>query len=431
MNAKTTQRKPDARRLAIAILLLIFTDRLTLTQALSDREADLQALSPRDRGFTRMLVATVLRRRGQIDDAIKKCLAKPLDRRAARVRPILQVAVAQLLFLNIAPHAAINEAVTAAGRYPQYKGLVNAVLRRISREKDELLASQDDIRLNCPTWLWQVWCKQWGEQICRAVIAAQLQEAPLDISVKGDPADWAARLGAEILPSGSLRLEAGGRIEDLAGYEAGEWWVQDAAAAQPVRLLGEVAGKRVLDLCAAPGGKTAQLAAAGALVTAVDVSGHRLERLSQNLKRLNLKATVIEADAMTWTPEAPFELVLLDAPCSATGTLRRHPDIWRLRRPDDIKRLTAIQDQLLARLPEFLAPGGQAIYCTCSLQDAEGPARIAKFLAETAEFVRQPFAEPMPADPAMTTTADGDFRTMPQQISGGQDGFYIARLAWK
>ena len=192
-----------------------------------------------------------------------------------------------------------------------------------------------------------------------------------------------------------------------------------------------MAGKRVLDLCAAPGGKTAQLAAAGALVTAVDTSGHRLKRLSENLKRLNLNATVIEADATTWMPEAPFELVLMDAPCSATGTMRRHPDIWRLRRPDDIKRLTAIQDQLLARLPNFLAPGGQAIYCTCSLQDAEGPLRIAKFLAETVEIVRQPFAEQTPADLAMTITDDGDIRTMPQEIFGGQDGFYIARLAWK
>jgi 16S rRNA (cytosine967-C5)-methyltransferase len=378
-----------------------------------------------------MLVATVLRRRGQIDDAIKKCLSKPLDRRAARVRPILQVAVAQLLFLDIAPHAAINEAVTTAGRYPQYKGLVNAVLRRISREKDELLAAQDEIRLNCPTWLWQVWCKQWGEDVCRAVIAAQLQEAPLDISLKGDPANWAEQLSAETLPQGSLRLAAAGRIEDLAGYDAGEWWVQDAAAALPVRLLGDVAGKRVLDLCAAPGGKTAQLAAAGALVTAVDNSGHRLKRLSENLERLNLKATIIEADATTWTPEAPFELVLMDAPCSATGTMRRHPDIWRLRRPEDIKRLTAIQDQLLARLPDFLAPGGQAIYCTCSLQDAEGPERIANFLAETTAVTRQPFTEQTIADPAVTITADGDIRTMPQQISGGQDGFYIARLGWK
>ena len=176
MTSKPKQLKPDARRLAIALLLLIFKDRLTLTQALADREADLQALSPRDRGFTRMLVGTVLRRRGQIDDVIKRCLSKPLDRRAARVRPILQVAVAQLLFLEVAPHAAINEAVTTAGRYPQYKGLVNAVLRRISREKDELLASQDEIRLNCPGWLWQAWCGQWGEETCRALIAAQLQE---------------------------------------------------------------------------------------------------------------------------------------------------------------------------------------------------------------------------------------------------------------
>ncbi len=431
MSDKKKSPPADARRLAMAMSLQIFQDRATLTQVLADHQQQLQALSPRDRGFARMLLSTVLRRRGQIDEAIKHCLAKPLDRRAQRVRPILQLAVAQLLFLEVPPHAAINEAVKAAGRYPQYKGLVNAVLRRISREADEILAAQDEIRLNCPSWLWDSWVAQWGEAATRELIRAQLQEAALDISVKADSEGWAERLEAEILPNGSLRKSATGRIEDLSGFSEGAWWVQDVAATLPARLLGDVTGKRVLDLCAAPGGKTAQLVASGAKVTAVDISATRLKRLRENLARLDLEAEIVEADVTTWTPAEPFEFVLLDAPCSATGTLRRHPDIWRLRRPEEIARLTTIQSSMLARLPDLLAPGGTAIYCTCSLQDEEGPARIATFLDANAGFERHVITTEEMPDFVNTITGDGDVRTMPQHIPGGQDGFYIAKLVRK
>ena len=255
-----------------------------------------------------------------------------------------------------------------------------------------------------------------------------------NVSVKAEPEAWAEKLGGTLLATGTVRLAAGGRVEALPGFSEGAWWVQDAAAALPARLLGNVAGKSVVDLCAAPGGKTAQLAAAGAGVTAVDLSGARMQRLRANLDRLHLEAELVEADAASWSPGRTFDAVLLDAPCTATGTIRRHPDILRLKRPEDVAALADIQTRLLDNAAKLLAPGGTLIYCTCSLQPEEGVEQVDRFLSRQPRFARRPI-DPGESgiDPDWVTEA-GDLRTLPFHLPGarpelsGLDGFYAARL---
>ena len=323
--------------------------------------------------------------------------------------------------------------MTLAGRLRPggYKGLVNAVLRRLAREGQALAAGQDAARLNTPDWLWASWSAAYGAETTRAIAEAHLADPPLDLSVKRDAEAWAERLGARVLPTGALRLPPGtGDVARLPGYDDGAWWVQDAAAALPARLLGEVAGRRVLDLCAAPGGKTAQLAAAGAEVTAVERSEARLGRLRDNLARLGLAAATVTADAAEWRPPAPAEAVLLDAPCSATGTLRRHPDIAHLKGPEQLSALTALQDRLLAAALGMVAPGGLLVYAVCSLQPEEGPQRIAALLSGGAPAARIP-VEPGELDGLEElVTPEGDLRTLPCQLAeaGGMDGFYTCRL---
>jgi 16S rRNA (cytosine967-C5)-methyltransferase len=236
------------------------------------------------------------------------------------------------------------------------------------------------------------------------------------------------------LPTGSIRRIEGGRIEDLPGYDDGAWWVQDAAAALVARAAGDVAGLRVADLCAAPGGKTAGLAAAGALVTAVDVSPKRLERLRANLQRLRLNADAVAADAATWAPERTFDVVVLDAPCTATGTIRRHPDILRLKRPEDVERMATVQRSLLSNACRLVRPGGRLLYSTCSLEPDEGEQQVAKLLADNPHFARAPIsAAEIGADPSWITAA-GEIRTLPHHLPldrpeiSGIDGFFIARL---
>ncbi len=420
----TQRRGTSARQVAFKLLGAMLDKGRTLDQALADGQAALNDLPARDRGFARLLVLTALRRLGQIDDALNQCLSRPLDRRAARIRPILRLAAAQLLFLDTPPHAAVNEAVAAARRYPQYKGLINAVLRRLQREKDAILANQDPARLNCPDWLWQAFAPYDRS----ALLTALLTPAPLDLTVKDDPESWATCLDGEVLPGGTVRLHDAGNIADLPGYDAGDWWVQDAGAALPARILAPAAGDRVLDLCAAPGGKTAQLAAMGADVTALDISDKRLGRLRENLKRLKLSAEIVAADAAEWHPQQLFDLVLLDAPCSATGTIRRRPDVLHLREPADIERMIAVQDALLDNLQSVVRPGGRAIYCVCSLISAEGAARIASLLTRFPNFTRLPIDAGSLGLPPGCLTSDGDVLTQPHMIQGGIDGFYIAQL---
>ena len=382
-------------------------------------------LAPRDRAFARLLVTTVLRRLGQIDDALGRCLEKPLPPSLTWLSQVLRLGAAQLLFLGTPPHAAVDGAVAQAGDKPRLRGLTNAVLRRLAREGAGILAGQDAERLNTPDWLWDSWCEAYGESETRAIAAAQAKEPPLDLSLR-EPAP----IAGQVLPTGTLRLAETVNVETLPGFAEGGFWVQDAAAALPARLLGPVEGRTVIDLCAAPGGKTANLALAGARVIAVDRSAARLERVGQNLRRLRLEAELVTADATQWRPPQPATHVLLDAPCTATGTLRRHPDATRLKSPRDLARLTLLQDRLLQAAAEMLAPGGLLVYCTCSLQPEEGPSRIATLLSQRPEFARLPVTPEEIAGEARFIDHQGDLRTLPSDWPewGGIDGFYAARL---
>jgi 16S rRNA (cytosine967-C5)-methyltransferase len=304
-----------ARDVALDLIGAVLRRKRPLDDAIDDNQ-EMQELSGRDRAFARLLTATVLRRLGQIDALIALCLSTPLAPRAALVHDILRLGVAQLLFLRTPPHAAVATSVDIAHSrgFLSHKGLVNAVLRRLSVEGAALLEEQDAARLNTPQWLWQSWSRTYGEATARAIAASHMKEAPLDLTLRSDAEAWCTRLQGVMLPTGTLRRAAGGSLASLPGYAEGDWWVQDAAAALPARLFGELEGREVLDLCAAPGGKTAQLASGGARVTAVDRSTRRLERLVANFDRLALPVAAVAADALTWRPPHPVDAVLLDAP---------------------------------------------------------------------------------------------------------------------
>ena len=427
--APMTNPPPTARAAALDILGSVLRQGIALDEALA-RHAGLGLLESRDRAFARLLIATSLRRLGQIDSLIDACLERALGRKAGRVQDILRLGVCQLVFLGVAPHAAVDGAVVLVGKNRAYRGLVNAVLRRIAREGGERARQQDGARLNTPDWLWRRWCAAHGETAARAIGDAHLRDPPLDFTVRGDIQDWAAKLDATILPTGSLRRTEGGAVEGLEGYADGAWWVQDAAAALPVRMLGAVGGETVIDLCAAPGGKTAQLAAAGATVIAIDRDRDRLARLETNLGRLGLEARTIRADGAAWRPPRPASHVLLDAPCSATGTIRRHPDIPHRKKPGDIERLAGLQDRLLENAAGMLATGGLLVYCVCSLEPEEGPERIAALLARRPSMIREPVTAALFDGLDSLITEDGDLRTLPCHFAdlGGLDGFYAARL---
>ena len=428
------------RRFAVDILEDVLDDGRPLDQVLDHRASipAWRALEAADRALVRAIVSITLRRLGLVDDALKQLMKRPLPGKASRVRQILRVGAAQLLFMGIPDHAAVSLATELADRDREtrpWKALVNGVLRSLARSRDEILAAQDATRLVTPLWLWRDWCETWGEETARAFAAAHMVEPALDLSVKSDAAGWAERLGGIVLPTGSVRFVPHGAIDRMEGFEAGEWWVQDAAAALPARLLGDVAGKTVADLCAAPGGKTAQLAVGGAKVTAVDLSPHRLDRLKQNLARLRLgDVDTLAADLEVWTPKAPFDAVLLDAPCSATGTLRRNPDVGRLKKAAQVEELAELQHRLLARVVDWVKPGGLLVYCTCSLQKAEGEGQIARFLEEHPEFERVPVTAAEIGGLDAAITPEGDLRTRPDLLPAedprlaGLDGFFAARL---
>jgi 16S rRNA (cytosine967-C5)-methyltransferase len=422
---------PTSRVIAADLVGAVLRRKSALEDA-SAANAALAALPVRDRAFVRLLVATVLRRLGQLDALIAACLAEKLSSRAAPVGDALRLGLAQLLFLGTPSHAAVSTSVTLveALGFPAHKGLVNAVLRRLAREGAGLAAAQDAARLNTPSWLWNGWCDGYGEEVTRKIALAHLQEPPLDFTVRGNPEAWRQALDAFVLPTGTLRRDGGGAVASLPGYDEGVWWVQDAAAALPVRLLGDIAGHPVIDLCAAPGGKTAQLTSLGARVTALDRSRRRIARLKDNLARLSLSAETLVADAESWRPAEPVPFVLLDAPCTATGAIRRHPDVARLKTPDDVIRLSALQERLLAAAVSMLAPGGVLVYCTCSLEPKEGERQVARLLASGAPVTRRPIAAAEIGGLAECLTSEGDLRTLPCHLAdrGGLDGFYAARL---
>ncbi|MGI4950317.1 MAG: transcription antitermination factor NusB [Janthinobacterium lividum] len=403
--------RDPTRDIAFDLLTAVLDRRRSLDTALDGAAGD-----PRDRAAGHRLAAAVLRRMGSLDAVLEPFLTRaPPD----AVRHILRLGAAGLLLLDTPPHAAVGTAVdlARARKLAPFAGLVNAVLRRVAAAGPAALEALDAPRLDTPAWLWT----SWGGN-ARAIARAHAQEAPLDLTLRDGSA---MPPDAVRLPTGSVRLPAGTRVTELPGYEAGAFWVQDAAAALPAQLLATRPGERVADLCAAPGGKTAQLAATGASVTAVERDAGRLRRLHDNLARLQLDVTVVQADATSWTPEAKLDAVLLDAPCSATGTIRRHPDALRLKRPRDLAELTAGQDRLLAAAAAMLRPGGRLIYAVCSLQPEEAAPRLA-----AAGLRHDPFtAEELAAIP-QARTPEGYLRTHPGLWAeqGGMDGFFAARL---
>lgn len=416
-----------ARRAAADLLVAVMDHGRALDDALNETPS-FNALQGRDRAFARALVTAGLRRLGGVNAVLSRFLERPLPDSANHARALLHLGATQLLVLGTPAHAAVGETVETANGMREARGfakLMNAVLRRVAREGAEVVASLPP-GADLPPWLFTRWRASYGEAAPR-IAEALLQEAPLDLSVKDDPADWAARLGGALTPTGSVRFHAGAPVESLPGFDQGGWWVQDAAAALPAKLLGDVRGKRVLDLCAAPGGKTLQLAAAGADVTAVDKSEARLKRLRENLTRTKLQADVVCADALEFRAK-PFDAILLDAPCTSTGTLRRHPDVAWLRRPTDVRTLAELQARLVEACAALLKPGGQLAYAVCSLEPEEGPGVVAEALRKG--WKRATLAPTEIAGAQDFITADGDLRTHPGHWPeiGGLDGFFAARL---
>jgi 16S rRNA (cytosine967-C5)-methyltransferase len=425
-----------ARRIAADILDGVLRRRIALDEQFSGKNAHpgLPALAERDRALARRLTATVLRRLGTLRHLVGGYIEKGFPADAPRAETILLLGAAQILWLEVPDHAAVDLSVRLAQadrRAGRYAGLVNAVLRRVAQHG--ATASFDDISRDTPEWLLKRWTGIYGSDTARAIAAANGHEPALDLTVKQDTESWAERLRGRVIPTGTVRTLAHGAISLLPGFSEGAWWVQDAAAALPVRLFGDLRGMNVADLCAAPGGKTAQLAFAGANVTAVDRSPARITRLRENLARLSLDAETVAADALEWDG-GPFDAVLVDAPCSSTGTIRRHPDVPWLKSEADVSVLTSLQQRLLDRAVGLLKPGATLVYCVCSLEPEEGENQIMALLARDPRVVRKPISPQDVFDRAEFVTPAGDLRTLPLHLVdpdprwGGLDGFYATRL---
>ena len=386
------------------------------------------ALSPLDRSFARALVMATLRRLGSIDALLAPRLRKaPPD----VVMDVLRLGAAELLVLATPDHAAVDSAVRLTETRAQpFKALVNAVLRGLARERAEAGWREPPPETDIPSWLLSRWRAAYGEDAIAAAAALRV-EPPTDLTPR-DPADaetLAAELEGAVLPGGTVRVRRGGAVGDWPGFAEGRWWVQDAAAALPARLLEARAGETVLDLCAAPGGKALQLAAAGAVVTALDRSEPRLRRLRENLARTGLDAESVAAPGERWDDARAFDAVLLDAPCTSTGTFRRNPDVLWTTRPPEIAKLAAVQSRLLDAAAERVAPGGRLVYCVCSLEPEEGEAQVAAFLARRPDFRLHP-ADSAQVGAPPEAARDGALRLLPSMRAeeGGLDGFYAARL---
>lgn len=436
MNQKNKKAKAHdpaltARLVAFDVITDVLHKRLPLDGSFESM-AQRRKLAGNDRAYAEFIVRTVLKRRGQIDALISHCMTSRLPRKAMPVMDVLRVGIAQLLFSATAQHAAVSTTVDLCREINQqpFAKLVNAIMRRLQREADALIAAQDAATLNTPDWLWNSWHKAYGGATARAIAEAHAETPPTDLSVKADLETWAEKLEGSVILNGSIRLKDAENIRNLPGYGDGAWWVQDAAAHLPTTLLGDIAGKRVFDLCAAPGGKTMALAAMGAQVTAVDISERRLERLRENLERVGLTADVLIQDVRKWTPNTLADIVVLDAPCSSTGTARRHPDILHSKSPEDIDKLALVQDELLDAAAKLVKPGGMLMYITCSLQPEEGPDRVGAFLVRHDGFTAMPISpEELPELPE-AIDRQKNLRTLPSMLAGngGIDGFYAARL---
>ena len=429
-----------ARRIAADIVDGVLHKHRTLDDQLDGAGAHplLKTLADRDRALMRRMVATVLRKLGTLGHVLSRLLDKGIPSDAPRAQSALLVGAAQILWMDVPDHAAVDlsvRLVQSDRRAARYAGLVNAVLRRCAREGKALVEEVASQSLDVPPWLLARWSTHYGETTARDMALALGYEPSLDLTVKSEAAQWASRLHGEVLPTGTVRTLLHGSVTMLPGFAEGQWWVQDAAAALPARLFGDIAGKSIADLCAAPGGKTAQLAHAGAHVTALDRSPARVARLRENLARLSLEAETVVADAVEWPgPAGGLDGILIDAPCTSTGTIRRHPDVAWLRQESDIAALGALQQRLLRKSVTLLKSGGMLIYCTCSLEPEEGEGAVAALLAAEPSLRRVPIEAGEVAGLNEIITAEGDLRTLPCHLPhadprlGGLDGFFAARL---
>lgn len=431
------QDKPGlAARIAATRILAAVLEKKTSLDGMLDSENGnpvYRALSLADRALVRAIVNSALRHLPRIETALSMLLDGPLPQGARSLHHVLVVGAAQMLYLDVPDHSAVDLAVEQAHRDPRnrrFVKLVNAVLRRLGREKTDIEQAIAQVPV-LPDWFYARLVSAYGDETAKRISEAQLTPSSIDLTVKADPALWAEKLGGTLLPNGSVRLgEFDGQIPSLQGFAEGAWWVQDLAASMPVRLMGDISGKRVADLCAAPGGKTAQLALAGAKVTALDQSGNRLRRLRENLDRLGLHAETVEINMMKYQPEQPFDAVLLDAPCSSTGTLRKHPDVCWTKDENDIAKLAALQGQMLRHALTMIDSGGIVVFSNCSLDPSEGEMMIAQVLGENPGIERIAVRkEDWPAMEA-AITAEGDLRTTPDMF-GGVDGFFSSVLRKK
>ncbi|HLS69859.1 MAG TPA: 16S rRNA (cytosine(967)-C(5))-methyltransferase RsmB [Kiloniellales bacterium] len=425
---------PDPRRISLDILHAVLRRRQPLDDAFNSHTR-LNELSARDRAFARLLATTVIRRLGEIDTVLATFLDKPLRGKRDAVQDVLRLGAGQLLFLEIPPHAAVATSVALAKAvgFEALAGLVNAVLRRLASEGQDRLSALDPDPLTLPQWLWKRFVRTYGETQTREITRIQRTDPPLDLTLRDpDRAEhWAEQLNAIRLPNGSLRLSSGtGDVRRLPGFTEGAWWIQDTAASLPARLLAPRPGEAIADLCSAPGGKALQLAAGGAEVFAVELHPKRLKLVQENLVRTQLGAACVAADAASWQAPRQLDAVLLDAPCSATGTLRRHPDVALHRRPDELEGLLKLQDRLLQNAVALLRPGGRLVYSVCSLLPEEGPARIQALLDKSAPLEIEPASPHDFGLPAEAAEETGGLRTLPSFWGdrGGMDGFYMCRL---
>jgi 16S rRNA (cytosine967-C5)-methyltransferase len=404
-----------ARRAALKLLDAVLRRGLALEQALDSAAS---GLAPNDRGLAHAIAAETLRRLPDLDALIDSATQRDLPD-DAKARFALRIALVQALVLGTPGHAAISTVLPLVDGGP--RKLVHGVFGTLVRQGATL---PEPPTLPDPVAL--RWHAAWGDQMIEDAERAIAVPPPLDLTLRD--AAHAPDLAGTSLLAGHLRLDEKAAVTGIEGYAEGDWWVQDLAASIPARLIGKGAGT-ALDLCAAPGGKTLQLAAAGWAVTAVDVSESRLARLHENLERTGLAATVITADLLEWEPDAPADAVLLDAPCSATGIFRRHPDVLHRVRPSLIAEMAALQSRLFARAAAWVKPGGMLVFSTCSLEPQEGEAQLTRFLAEHPKFAIAPIStEELPQ--GIAPREDGTLRLLPGMLAeqGGLDGFFIARL---
>lgn len=416
---------PSARQAAITLISRVLDTSAGLDEVLDETVRGMEA---RERRFAHTIALATLRHKGSLEQHLKHLLDRPLPRSGRFAHLILLSGMAQIIFLQSPAHAVVNEHVGMLPEGSKFRGVVNAILRKVDRQGATRLTRPDMARRDTPLWLWKRWAAHLGRSNANALAAAHRDDTPtpLDLTVREDAAEWAERLGGELLPTGSVRLTSHAAVPEMPGYADGAWWVQDTAATLPVRLFGDLQGRSLLDACAAPGGKTAQAIALGAEVTAMDRSGRRLEVLQRNLDRLQMQATVVRADLRQFSHDAGFDAVLLDAPCSATGTIRRHPEIAWTRVEGDVQGIAEQQRMMIGKATALVRPGGRLVYCTCSLEPEEGEAQAEWLLQEFPQFTRAAI------DPAAlglgpeAITEAGDLRTHAGLMAdrGGMDGFF-------